>query len=148
MILDKIENIGKYADAVPHSAEIADFLASHDAATLPAGRYDVADGVFVNVLDLTNGENSVYEAHRRYSDLQCVIVGDEYMKRCHISACGEGGEYSEENDCILYKRADRETLCHVFEGEFAFFEPEDAHCPSVCGNTPAVRKLIFKIPIK
>lgn len=148
MILDKIENLKKYTDAIPHSAEIADFLASNDVASLPAGRYEMTDGVFVNVSDVQNGENNVYEAHRRYCDLQCVVIGDEYMKRCHIGACGDESDYSEKNDCILYKSAERETLCHVSEGEFAFFEPQDAHCPGICGSTPAVRKLIFKIPIK
>ncbi len=147
MILDNLANLGKYADVIPYAREIAQFLCDNDAANMPAGRYDVADGVFVNVCDCQNGENTVYEAHRRYSDLQCVITGDEIMKRCHISACADGNEYSAENDCILYKSAAKKTVCHLYAGEFALFEPEDAHCPGICGNAPNVRKLIFKIPV-
>lgn len=146
MILDNLSNLRKYAGVIPYAEEIADFLANNDAAAMPKGRYDVANGVFVNVCDCVNGDNTTYEAHRKYSDLQCVITGDEIMKRCHIDACAEGNEYSSENDCILYKSASKETVCHLYEGEFALFEPEDAHCPGICGTAPDVRKLIFKIP--
>ncbi len=147
MILDNISNIEKYDGVISHAKEIAEFLRAHDVATIPAGRYDVADGVFVNVCDIENGENDTYEAHRRYSDLQCVITGDEIMKRCHISACGDGNEYSDANDCILYKSAKKVTVCHVFSGEFALFQPEDAHAPGTKGTVSSVRKLIFKIPV-
>lgn len=147
MILDNLANLKKYEGVIPYAREIAAFLDKNDAAAIPVGRYDVADGVFVNVCDCVNGENTTYEAHRRYSDLQCVITGDEIMKRCHISSCTNGNEYSEENDCILYKSAAKETVCHLYAGEFALFEPEDAHCPGICGTASDVRKLIFKIPV-
>lgn len=148
MILDKLSNLEKYEGVIPYAREIADFLRNNDAANIQTGRYDVADGVFVNVCDCHNGDNTKYEAHRKYSDLQCVITGDEIMKRCHISACTDGNEYSFDNDCILFAGAEKETVCHLFAGEFALFEPEDAHCPGICGTSPDVRKLIFKIPVK
>ena len=147
MIIDNLENIIRYEGVIPHAADIAKFLAENDAATLAPGRHDVTDSVYVNVLDLNNGENTTYEAHRRYHDLQCIITGDEYMRRSHISAVKDGGEYNEEADYILFPTAEKESLCHLFAGEFAFFEPSDAHCPGVCGTTPIVRKLVFKIPV-
>ncbi len=148
MILDSLLNLEKYEGVIPHVKEIAKFLRENDGALIPAGRYDVTDGVFVNVCDIENGVNNGYEAHRKYSDLQCLITGDEIMKRCHIDACSEGNEYSDEHDCIIYMKAKRETVCHVYAGEFAFFEPEDAHSPGTRGDVPSVRKLIFKIPVK
>ena len=147
MILDNLSNLEKYEGVIPHAKEIAEFLKANDAVSLAAGRHDVTEDVFVNVLDLNNGENTTYEAHRKYHDLQCIITGDEYMRRCHISAVSDGGEYSDEGDYILYSSAEKESLCHLFAGEFAFFEPEDAHCPGICGSTPVVRKLVFKIPV-
>ena len=147
MILDKLSNLRKYEGVIPYANKIADFLRDNDAATLEKGRHDVTDEVFVNVLDLVNGENTTYEAHRKYHDLQCIITGDEYMKRSPIDACADGGEYSDEGDYILYKSAEKEAVCHLFAGEFAFFEPEDAHCPGICGSAPEVRKLVFKIPV-
>lgn len=148
MILDRLDNLSEYEGIIPHVSEIGAFLKENDVSKIPAGRYDICDGVFVNVCDCNNGENHIYEAHRKYSDLQCVITGDEIMKRCHISSCSDGNEYSCENDCILYKKALRESVLHLYEGEFALFEPEDAHCPGIAGETEAVRKLIFKIPVK
>lgn len=147
MIIDNLSNLKKYIGVIPHADKIAAFLAENDCTVISTGRHDVADGVFVNVFDFVNGENNTYEAHRKYHDLQCVVIGDEFMKRAHIDSCADSNEYSDENDCILYKTASKESVCHVFAGEFAFFEPEDAHCPAICGNTPNVRKLIFKIPV-
>lgn len=147
MIIDNLDNLARYEGVIPHAADIVKFLAENDAATLTPGRHDVTDTVYVNVLDLNNGENTTYEAHRRYHDLQCIITGDEYMRRCHISAVKDGGEYNEDGDYILFATAEKESLCHLYAGEFAFFEPEDAHCPGVCGTTPIVRKLVFKIPV-
>lgn len=146
MILDSLVNLEKYIGVIPHAGMIADFIRENDAAGMKAGRYDLEDGVFVNVCDCNNGDNSIYEAHRKYSDLQCVITGDEIMRRCHIASCTDGGEYSDENDCILYKKAMCESTLHLHAGEFALFEPEDAHCPGIAGETAEVRKLIFKIP--
>ena len=147
MIIDSIENLRKYVGVIPGVLQIADFLEKNDASGIPAGRYELSDGLYVNVCDCNNGENSVYEAHRKYCDLQCVINGDEIMKRCRVSACGDGGEYSAESDCILYKKALGESILHLYSGEFAFFEPADAHCPGNAGEVSFVRKLIFKIPI-
>ena len=147
MIIDNISDIARYEGIIPHAADIVKFLSENDPAKLTPGRHDVTDTVYVNVLDLNNGENTTYEAHRKYHDLQCIITGDEYMHRCHISAVSDDDGYNEEGDYILYKSAAKESLCHLFAGEFAFFEPADAHCPGVCGTTPIVRKLVFKIPV-
>lgn len=147
MILDRLSNLEKYEGVIPHAGDIAKFLAKNDAVSLTKGRHDVTDTVYVNVLDLNNGENTTYEAHRKYHDLQCIITGDEHMKRCHISDAKDGGEYNDEDDYILFASAESESVCHLFAGDFAFFEPEDAHCPGICGTTPVVRKLVFKIPV-
>lgn len=146
MILDCLVNLEKYEGVIPHAKKIAEFLRENDATALEKGRHDVTDTVYVNVLDLTNGENTTYEAHRKYHDLQCIITGDERMRRCHITEVGDGGEYNEDGDYILFGSADKVSECHLFAGEFAFFEPEDAHCPGICGTAPTVRKLVFKIP--
>ena len=147
MILDRLQSLEKYAGTIPHTKEIAEFLKDHDAATLPCGRYDVCDGVFVNVCDIENGENSVYEAHRKYNDLQCLITGDEIMKRCHIADCGDATVYADDGDCQLFRSAESVATLHVRAGEFAYFDPDDAHAPGTAGDVKKVRKLIFKIPV-
>lgn len=150
MIIDKLTSLEKYVGVIPHAAAIAKFLRERDCTALPAGRYDLeaTDGVFVNVCDITNGKNDIYEAHRRYSDLQCLLKGDEIMKRCHIDDAADGEDYNREGDCILFKSGRYETTVHLNEGEFALFCPEDAHAPGTAGDAPSVRKLIFKIPVK
>ena len=65
MILDNLSNLEKYEGVIPHAKEIAEFLRANDATALDKGRHDVAGDVYVNVLDLNNGENTTFEAHRK-----------------------------------------------------------------------------------
>ena len=147
MIRDRIENLGKYEGVLPVGI-IAGFLAENDAVSLPCGRYELSDGVFVNVCDITEREaEGKYEAHRKYSDLQFVVTGDEVMLRADV-ACGIGGEYNLDGDCILFDGVSGTfDRCNLAAGEFAFFDPTDAHMPGLRGSAAKIRKLIFKIPV-
>ena len=149
MILDNIKNLEKYEGVIPFARQIAAFLAENDGASIEKGRYDVpdTDGVYVNVLDCDNTTNKVYEAHRKYSDLQCVMTGDEIMLRTDLAECSDDDGYNEDGDYILFKKAKFGSALHLQAGEFAFFEPADAHAPGNAGTVDKVRKLVFKIPV-
>ena len=148
MIRDRIENLGKYDGIVP-AGMIAEFLSENDAAALPCGRYELLDGAFVNVCDITENETyGKYEAHRCYSDLQFVVTGDEVVLRADIAA-GIGGEYARAGACILFDGGSGAyDRCHLTAGEFALFDPTDAHMPGLRGVSGHIRKLIFKLPVK
>lgn len=148
MIRDRIENIKQYDGVVP-AEMIADFLEKNDAKTIPCGRYELDGGAFVNVCDITESEDcGKYEAHRKFSDLQYVVTGDEVMFRTDVRNCF-GGEYSDGGDCIIFDDCDGTfDRCHLTAGEFALFDPVDAHMPGLRGKARSIRKLIFKLPVE
>lgn len=149
MISDRIENLEKY---IPYMSGIADavkFLAEHDVQALEAGRYDISDGVYVNVQVYTPAGNEVFEAHRKYIDLQYIAEGGEEIDFLPIADGTGAGEYVEEYDCLVY-RDTAGTIGKLFlsTGSFAIFEPDDPHRPGMKWKDGTVRKLIFKIKVQ
>ena len=50
MIIDSIDNLGKYVALNPLFADVIDFLKGHDLQTLKAGKYSICgNDVFLNL---------------------------------------------------------------------------------------------------
>ena len=43
MIIDKLDNLGKYKELNPLFADVVDFLKSHDLNTMEPGKYPIKD---------------------------------------------------------------------------------------------------------
>ncbi len=149
MIADRIENLKKYAPYMDAVRDVADFLEKNDAWSLEAGRYEISDRVFVNVQVYTPSGNEVFEAHRKYTDLQYIAAGGEEIDYMPIADGSGAGEYVEEYDCLVYRETTG-TIGKLFlsEGSFAIFEPGDPHRPGMKWKDGEVRKLIFKIKVE
>ena len=149
MISDKIENLNRYAAAIPALGAVAGFLAKNDAASLAPGRHEVADGVFVNVEEYAPGDNSLFEAHREYIDLQYLVAGDEEIDVINLGDGVPEKEYSPEIDASFCRESADAPIAKlfVFAGSFAIFEPRDAHRPGMKYRADHVKKLIFKIKV-
>lgn len=149
MICDKIENLAHYEGICPVFADIAAFLSANDASALAPGSYEINDRVFVNVQDYAPGNNTLFEFHRKYTDLQYIALGDEQIDFIHSGDGCLEREYNEEIDAGFLSAADGVSVGKLFlnEGSFALFEPHDPHCPGVKGRSEKVKKLIFKIRV-
>lgn len=149
MIYDKNENLRKYAAVYPGLGVIADFLETHDLASLPLGRIDLSDGVFLNMQEYEPyPAPDKWEAHRKYADLHIMVEGDERMDGAPISDAVGGNGYSEEYDFELFDScADTFATVYGTPGVFVWFGTEDAHRPGLRLNTPKVKKAVFKIPV-
>lgn len=150
MICDRIENLSRYEGICPAFGEIAAFLAENDAAALLPGSYEISDSVFVNVEEYTPGDNTLFEAHRVYTDLQYLVSGDEEIDFIHMDDGVAEREYNPEIDAGFYRAADDATIGRLYmnSGSFAVFEPQDPHRPGVKNRAEKVKKLIFKIKVK
>ncbi len=116
------------------------------------GRYELTDGAYALVQSYTTKlrENAKYEAHRDYIDVQLLLSGGEVI-------AVESLETMRSYPCIrpyapdteLYAPNDDGTDYVLGAGDFVILYPEDAHMPGLCIHTPeAVRKVVFKIPVK
>jgi len=151
MIFDTIKNVGAYAATIPHFEAIRDFLAG-DIAALPDGRHEIdGDRVFATISSYGTKrlEDGVFEAHRRYADIQILLEGEE--------GCGvipgadwvkENVPYDETRDIRFLTTPPDFARFTLSPGLFAFFAPSDAHMPGIAiGAMHRVRKCVIKVAV-
>lgn len=134
------------------SASAAEFIRSNDLAALAPGRYELANGDYVNVSEYVTrdrGEAS-YEAHRDYADLQIEIRGAEIIEVASIQRLSEISAYDPAADSALYDGSERGERFLLTPGRFCLLMPADGHMPSVsadrgCGAHN--KKAVFKIRV-
>lgn len=146
MLRGTLSNIERYFRISPLFAQVVNELRAVDWASREYGQYEIADGKAYVVYGLYphDGENTVFEAHDRYIDLQCVLQGDEIIGWADRSRLSAKAEYDESGDCQLFTGVG-DTLC-LTEGDWALFFPEDAHAPGGKYTQEHSVKLIAKIP--
>ena len=90
-----------------------------------------------------------FEAHRRYIDVQVVIVGEELMEAAAAGPLGVLQGYDPEKDVILFADPVAASRLRLRAGDVAIFWPEDAHRTSLApaGAPGLVRKTVVKVPV-
>lgn len=149
MIVDLLENAGRYAEIHPLLKAGFDFLRGTDLLTLPAGRHDVqGDRLFALVNDYTTqpAEQVPFEAHRRYTDIQLMVRGIERIGVTPVSTLKPTIPHVDEKDIAFF--AGDGDFVSLREGVFAVFFPQDGHQPGVCLDEPMmVRKVVMKVEL-
>ena len=147
MIFDNVRNMAKYEKVLPGAAACAEWLKGFSLETAP-GRYDIAEGVYVNVKrGMTKPhDDTKYESHRQFADIQLVADGTEMMGWASIDPENDNEGYSAEND-VAFHDIDGVNIT-VDAGNFVVFFPWDAHRPDMCAGEPSIdTKLVFKIKL-
>lgn len=146
MIIDTIDNLGKYVTLNPLFADVVDFLKCHDLNTMEAGKYPIKEkDLFLN-LQMAKGrsqEAAVLETHVEMIDIQIPISGDETFGYTPLSDL-PSFDYNAEKDITKYGDTKAQTYVTVKPGQFAIFFPQDGHAPCIT-NVPEIKKAIFKI---
>ena len=148
MIIDTLDNLGKYVALNPLFADVVEFLKSHDLQTMEAGKYPIKDkDLFLN-LSLTKQrtkETAFLETHIEMIDIQIPITCAEtfgYSPLCDLPAF----EYNEEKDITKYGDTKPQTYVTVNPGQFAIFFPQDGHAPCII-EKEEIKKAIFKVKV-
>ncbi len=126
------------------------FLAENDLDTLETGRYELqGENLFVNVDEYVtrNEEDTRYEAHRKYADIQYLVVGSERMGLLPLQKTVVTEPYDSEKD-IMFLEADEDNYRLADQQRFFIFFPDDAHRPGLKAdeNIP-IRKVVVKVRI-
>lgn len=146
MIIDTIDNLGKYVALNPLFADVAEFLNSHDLQTLEAGKYPIKDkDLFLNlqVAKQRTKETAFLETHVEMIDIQIPVTAAEtfgYTPLCDLPAF----DYNAEKDITKYGETKAQTYVTVNPGQFAIFFPQDGHAPCIT-DAPEIKKAIFKV---
>ena len=148
MIIDRIRNSHLYYAVNARFKQAFEYIQQIDMDAIPAGKYEI-DGknmyALVQQYNTKPGELGLWEAHRRYIDLQYVVQGAERVGYANINYL-EQGDYDPDKDFLpLHGAGDFVTL---HSGNFVFLMPEDAHMPAIAIDSPApVRKIVIKITV-
>lgn len=148
MIVDVLANRQLYGAMGRGLSAALEYLATRDFGTIAPGRYDVGtEGVHALVQDYTTKPESegIWEAHRKFWDVQFVARGEE---RIGFSCKGfmTEGVYDEGRDFLpIQGHGDFATLR---AGMFAVLAPDDTHMPGIHAAGPSsVRKVVVKVPV-
>ena len=145
MILDTLENFGKYVSLNPLFPKVLEYLQNTDLMAQEPGCVNI-DGnkLFVNhnVAKGKTVDQARMETHNATLDIQIPLSCPEvigYITRQYLSRA----EYDATKDITFY--LDRpEQYITVHPGEFVIFFPEDGHAPCI-SPVPEYKKVIFKI---
>ena len=146
-VIDKIENLGKYAAINEHFAKAVAFLSKADLKALPLGRNEVdGDNVWVNAAEaaLTPLDGKKPELHHVYFDIQIPLSGEETYGLAKFDPVTPGS-FDDAKDIGFYDQPAEPVT--VKPGEFAIFYPNTClHAP--CGSLTGprtIRKLVAKV---
>lgn len=149
MIIDSIQNRARYERLGTGIAKALEYLARTDVSKVATGRYDLdGDNVYALVqrYDTKPREKGVWEAHRRYIDVQFVASGVESMGYAPIGSLTVTQPYAADKDCVLL--AGTGDFVTAAAGTFVVFFPEDAHMPCLaCVASQAVCKVVVKVAV-
>lgn len=124
------------------------FLENINPANLVLGITDLSDDVYVNVMEYETKtiDESCYESHRNYIDIQYVLSGQEYIavnKNIHWLKIIR--PYDSEKDYANYEYDGQKLLLADPKKYFIFF-PGDAHMPCIkLVKKGKVKKVVIKI---
>ena len=146
MIIDTIENLGKYATLNPLFADVVEFLKNNNLQTMEEGRYPIKDkDLFMNlqVAKQRTKDTAFLETHIEMIDIQIPITCAETFGYTPLSDL-PAFEYNAEKDITKYGDTQPQTYVTVNPGQFAIFFPQDGHAPCIIEKNE-IKKAIFKV---
>jgi YhcH/YjgK/YiaL family protein len=144
MIIDRLENIGRYTALNPLFEEAFRFLTSTDLNAVEQGKVVLREKDLWATFDLAAPkakQAAKLETHNQYIDIQLPLSATERMGYAPRITLREA-PYDADKDISFYEEP-AENYIDVNPGMFVIFFPEDAHAPAI---TPIpLKKVIVKV---
>lgn len=151
MVLDKLSRLGNYEGICAGALKAADFLKTVDIKNFETGKV-VLDGedLFASLqqYEITE-DNKKWEYHKKYIDIQCILEGEEVIYWSSTDEITDWTEFDEEKDCAISSKDGKDYPILLKAGDFAIFDPSDAHKPKCLrAESVSVKKIVFKVKVK
>lgn len=149
MILDNIKNADAYYALGENFKAGFEFIKNNNLKEMATGEYEIIEGkVRANIQEYTTKDEGLFEAHRKYVDIQYVISNKEIMEVVDVADLEPNSEYNVEKDYQFFNDSVKSDALKVEEGYFTVFFPQDAHKPCMkIGKNETVKKVVIKILI-
>lgn len=147
MIIDNIRNITFYEGLLPGLLKALEAIEDQYKLMEP-GRYEYEDGFFMVQKGQTKPmQEGLFEAHRKYIDVQIVVHGEEEIAWAELHDTKLVTPYNEEKDASYYE-GDESHHMKISEGMFYVANPHDAHkAVRHTDSQHTFEKIVIKIPI-
>ena len=150
MILDRLEHARMYRALDADIARALDYLQQTNFQDVTDGRYELdGDRLFALVLRYRPKplDQAMWEAHRRYIDIQYVVEGSERMGYTYLrSDLPVRQPYDPQKDIIFFDA--HGDWIEVPAGSFTIFAPHDVHAPGLATDRPAAAAHVCKVVVK
>ena len=146
MIIDTIDNLGKYVSLNPLFADVVEFLKNNDLQTMEVGKYPIKDkDLFLNLslAKQRTKDTAFLETHINMIDIQIPITCAETFGYTPLEDLPDF-EYNAEKDITKYGDTKAQTYVTVNPGQMAIFFPQDGHAPCII-EKEEIKKAIFKV---
>jgi biofilm protein TabA len=147
MIIDSLANAHSYFGLGPRIERALRYLREVDFARLETGKHAIeGEEVFALAQRYESKApgDHLYEAHRRYIDVQYVAEGIEAIGYAPIESLRTAREYDPGKDAEMFSGSGVMLRCP--RGCFAIFFPQDGHLPCMAIDAPApVGKIVVKV---
>ncbi len=144
MIADTLDRLHHYLGLNPNLDLVIRALKTLDLDSLPDGRHAISgDEAFLNLIHTSLGTGGAWEAHRKYIDLQLVLLHEETIAWAPLEQLKGFSAYDAQKDIMLSTDPYRGSRLTLKAGMFGLFFPEDAHQPGI--GQGQGRKAVFKI---
>ena len=149
MIIGTLNNSSYYIGFGERVVKAIQYMIDHDPKTLSLGKNSIdGDNIYYTVSEdkTVKAEEKLFEAHKKYIDIQITLSGEEWYGYNCVGNLKEEIPYDADKDAAFY--SGKGEYFQIPEGHFAMFMPEDAHNPCVYFRQQGlVRKIVIKIKI-
>ncbi len=147
MIFDNIKNAKTYFNLDEKIKKGLEFILNNDLKSFKNGKYEIdGEKITANIQEYDTKSEGLFEAHRKYIDIQYVISGFEKQGIKEISELTKNTEYDEEKDVQFFNGEG--SFVSVPARYFTIFYPQDGHKPCITDKTQThVKKVVIKILI-
>jgi len=130
--------------------EAATYLSQLKGEGLTLGCHFVNDRFYYNVMEYkTSNENDKpFESHRKYVDIQLLLVGEEIMQVTDTTRLQVVSHYDIERDMILYKASNAVASTILRSNSIMILYPRDAHRSMSLNDCACnIKKIVGKVLI-
>lgn len=147
MLFDTLDNLELYIPVLPKLRKVIEIMDRGLPYEAEPGKYttDDPDVRYVVSSYMTNTEPTQFESHRKETDVQIVLEGQELIALTWRELADKATPYDAASDCVLLD-GDPTVVIQATTGRFSVFFPGEPHKPGVAiGESSAVKKVVFKI---
>ena len=137
-------------DLINRINSVVEYISKLDLINIKPGKYEVRADFYYTVQEYEafSEENSVWESHNKYVDVQWLISGQEKLYITDIRNLQSRDDYDCDRDVIHYYPSSDQSSILLVPGSCAILFPKDAHRPArYLGIDCIVKKIVGKLRI-